>query len=154
MMQSGIARVIGTFKSAGEAARSPPRSSRIGIMEMMKMMASFDTFPPRRAVRPCTIVSVIVFFLNSVYILFFFSIICDSIKNFNSFYSRIPYDFQNSNEQFPKYVPDYAPSLPEHRLETITGNPPLFQAKILQVFSFKEKWQIEQENSDDFAKKL
>lgn len=57
-------------------------------------------------------------------------------------------------EQFPKYVPDYAPSLPEHRLETITGNPPLFQAKILQVFSFKEKWQIEQENSDDFAKKL
>lgn len=59
--QMGMARRIGTFKRAGDAASSPPRSSRIGIMEMIKMITSPDTFPPSREASPCTRVSVITY---------------------------------------------------------------------------------------------
>ncbi len=58
-MQMGIARRMGTFKRAGEAANSPPLSSNMGIMEMMKIIISPETFPPKAAVSHCTRESVI-----------------------------------------------------------------------------------------------
>lgn len=86
-MQMGMALKIGTFKRAGEAANRPPRSSRMGIMEMIKIMISPDTLPPKAAVSPCTSESVIIIsFIKS------FAahargksnlIICDTAQNFN-----------------------------------------------------------------------
>jgi hypothetical protein len=49
-MQRGIARRIGTFKRAGDAARRPPLSSRMGIIEMMKMMVSPEILPLSAAI--------------------------------------------------------------------------------------------------------
>ena len=54
MIHKGIALKTGTFKRAGEAARSPPLSSKMGIMEMMKIIISPETFPPRAEVSHCT----------------------------------------------------------------------------------------------------
>ena len=54
MMQMGTARSIGTFRKAGEAARSPPLSSRIGIIEIIKTIASPESFPARFAVNHVT----------------------------------------------------------------------------------------------------
>ena len=59
IMQIGMARRMGMFKRAGEAAKSPPRSSKIGTMEIRKIMASLETFPPSAAVSHCTNESVI-----------------------------------------------------------------------------------------------
>ena len=45
--QIGIARQVGIFKNAGPAARIPPLSSRIGIIEIIKIISSLAALPPR-----------------------------------------------------------------------------------------------------------
>ena len=45
IMQMGIAFRIGTPRD--QATRRPPLSSRMGIMEMMKITTSLDTYCPR-----------------------------------------------------------------------------------------------------------
>ena len=43
--QIGIARQVGIFKNAGPAARIPPLSSRIGIIEIIKIISSLAALP-------------------------------------------------------------------------------------------------------------
>lgn len=86
-MQMGMALKIGTFKRAGEAANRPPRSSRMGIMEMIKIMISPDTLPPKAAVSPCTSESVIIISFIKSFAAHAWGksnlIICDTAQNFN-----------------------------------------------------------------------
>ena len=44
--QIGIARQVGIFKNAGPAARIPPLSSRIGIIEIIKIISSLAPCHP------------------------------------------------------------------------------------------------------------
>ena len=59
-MHKGTAFHMGIFKSAGEAAKRPPLNSSTGIMEIIKITASAETFPPKTAVSHCTRESVII----------------------------------------------------------------------------------------------
>ncbi len=57
IMQIGMAVVIGIFKS--DAANSPPRSSSIGNIEMIKTTTSADTYCPKVLVKNSTKDSII-----------------------------------------------------------------------------------------------
>ena len=59
IMQIGIACIIGTLRSAGEAARSPPLNSSIGTMEIIKITAYFEINSERLAVNHCTNASIL-----------------------------------------------------------------------------------------------
>jgi hypothetical protein len=59
MIQRGIAVRMGTFKRAGDAAKRPPRSSRMGIMEIIKIIPSLEIIPDKLDVNHCTRASAI-----------------------------------------------------------------------------------------------
>ena len=62
MMHRGSAVLNGTSRNAGDAARSPPRSSRMGKREIMKQIHSFPILPESREVKKETSLSAIITF--------------------------------------------------------------------------------------------